>query len=155
MTSARLLVFALLASSLFSLAQAQQEVPHSGLVFEPKHFDFPLPDLSEPWQLIADQPQQSNPTQRLQDGISQYHPEGNFPVLLPNENLDKGIAISPSGDGPDDHFCFKIRSYVVARDSKNSDSTHFVRSSTCQPASKYRVKTTQMEHGGLLPMDAR
>jgi len=35
--------------------------------------------------------------------------------------------------------CFFIHSYVVARDEKDSDSTHFVRSSTCQPSSRYQV----------------
>jgi hypothetical protein len=57
-------------------------------------------------------------------------------------NLDKGISISPTGDSSDDHSCFMIRSYVVARDSKYSEATHFVRSSTCQPARRYGLKTT-------------
>ena len=42
-----------------------------------------------------------------------------------------------------DATCFTMRSYVVARDSKDSDSTHSTGYSTCQPASNYRVKTTQ------------
>jgi hypothetical protein len=65
-----------------------------------------------------------------------------FPLAA---NLDKGIAISPSGDGSNDGFCFKIRSYVVARDSKDSEATHFVRSSTCQPANRYGLKSTFMK----------
>jgi hypothetical protein len=46
-------------------------------------------------------------------------------------------------DGPldGDTTCYTIRSYVVARDSKDSDSTHMTGYSTCQPASRYRVKT--------------
>lgn len=44
-----------------------------------------------------------------------------------------------------DTTCYAIRSYVVARDDKDSDSTHFVRYSTCQPASRYRLKTAQVE----------
>jgi hypothetical protein len=43
-----------------------------------------------------------------------------------------------------DGTCYAIRSYVVARDSKDSDSTHPVSYSTCQPASRYRVRTTEM-----------
>ncbi|HEV2470470.1 MAG TPA: hypothetical protein VGS78_14865 [Candidatus Sulfotelmatobacter sp.] len=40
--------------------------------------------------------------------------------------------------------CYSIRSYVVARDSKNSDATHLVGYSTCRPANRYRVwKTAQ------------
>lgn len=40
--------------------------------------------------------------------------------------------------------CYSIRSYVVARDSKDSDATHLVGYSTCRPANRYRVwKTVQ------------
>jgi len=52
--------------------------------------------------------------------------------------------VGPFAIPPDlfvDHYCLKIRSYLVARDSKNSDSTHFVGYSTCRPASKYRLRT--------------
>jgi len=44
----------------------------------------------------------------------------------------------------DDTVCYKIRSYVVARDRKGSDSVHPVGYSTCQPAAKYRLRVTQM-----------
>ena len=44
-----------------------------------------------------------------------------------------------------DTVCYKIRSYVVARDSKHSDSVHPVGYSTCQPASRYRLRTTQAD----------
>jgi hypothetical protein len=40
-----------------------------------------------------------------------------------------------------DQYCLKIRSYQMARDSKNSDYTHLVGYSTCLPASKYRLRT--------------
>jgi hypothetical protein len=40
--------------------------------------------------------------------------------------------------------CYSIRSYVVARDRKDSDATHLVGYSTCRPANRYRVwKTAQ------------
>lgn len=38
--------------------------------------------------------------------------------------------------------CYAIRSYVVARDSKDSDATHLVGYSTCRPANRYRVWKT-------------
>jgi|tagenome__1003787_1003787.scaffolds.fasta_scaffold20989466_2 hypothetical protein len=41
-----------------------------------------------------------------------------------------------------DSTCFAIRSYVVARDSKDSESTHPVAYSTCQPSSRYRLRKT-------------
>jgi hypothetical protein len=47
----------------------------------------------------------------------------------------------------DDTVCYKIRSYVVARDRKGSDSVHPVGYSTCQPAAKYRLRVTQMTAG--------
>lgn len=41
-----------------------------------------------------------------------------------------------------DSVCLKIRSYVMKRDGKNSDSTHLVGYSTCQPAKKFQLRTT-------------
>jgi hypothetical protein len=42
----------------------------------------------------------------------------------------------------DGNTCYSIRSYLMARDSKDSDSTHLVGTSTCQPARRYGLKTT-------------
>jgi hypothetical protein len=44
-----------------------------------------------------------------------------------------------------DSYCLKIRSYVVARDSKHSDSVHPAGYTTCVPASRFRLRTTE-EH---------
>lgn len=46
-----------------------------------------------------------------------------------------------------DQACYMIRSYVVARDSKDSDSTHPVSYSTCQPSERYRLKSADMRVG--------
>lgn len=55
------------------------------------------------------------------------------------------IKLNLNDDGSDsDGLCFTMRSYVVARDSKNSDSTHPVSYSTCQKASRYRLRTTEL-----------
>jgi rRNA maturation protein Nop10 len=59
-------------------------------------------------------------------------------VFPPN---DSGIAYA--GRVIDDSVCYTMRSYVVARDSKDSDSVHPVRYSTCQPAGRYRLRTTE------------
>lgn len=45
----------------------------------------------------------------------------------------------------DDSLCYAIRSYVVARDNKDSDSVHPVGYTTCVPASRYQLRTT-VEH---------
>ena len=58
-------------------------------------------------------------------------------------NSDHAILISPDGLGLDG-VCYAIRSIVVARDSKDSDAVHFVRSSTCQPAGRYHFRTAEL-----------
>jgi len=60
------------------------------------------------------------------------HPAVFTPMLPP------GTQMADSG------ACYAIRSYVVARDSKDSDATHLAGYSTCRPANRYRVwKTVQ------------
>lgn len=66
-------------------------------------------------------------------------PSGDSIVLQPND------FIASSGGTLGDSYCLKIRSYVVARDSKDSESTHPVHYSTCQPASRYRVKSIELQ----------
>lgn len=75
--------------------------------------------------------------------------------IIPKNDKDRGIFVQGGDIGPDglvvspggqleaDAMCYTIRSYVVARDSKHSDSTHPVGYSTCQPASRYRLKTAE------------
>jgi hypothetical protein len=57
--------------------------------------------------------------------------------------------VLPNGEYTADSICYSIRSYMVARDDKDSDSTHPVGSSTCQPASRYAVKKALVEPGSL------
>jgi hypothetical protein len=76
---------------------------------------------------------------QLQQG--QLQPEQFKPPLkFQIQPDDTGIAANQVLGGG----CFKIRSYVVARDSKDSDAVHLVRYSTCQPASRYQVKTADI-----------
>jgi hypothetical protein len=63
-------------------------------------------------------------------------------ILLINPEMDrKGMAVSPDGPLAADTLCYSIRSYVVKRDSKHSDSVHPAGYSTCVPAARYRLKT--------------
>lgn len=55
------------------------------------------------------------------------------------------MVVALDGRRGDEAICYTIRSYVVARDSKDSDSVHPVSYSTCQPASRYRLRTTQIQ----------
>jgi hypothetical protein len=43
-----------------------------------------------------------------------------------------------------DTTCYAIRSYVVARDAKDSDSTHPAGYSTCRPSDRYQVKSADI-----------
>ena len=66
----------------------------------------------------------------------------NYGELASKLNADGSMAI-PGLQG--DSLCYAIRSYVVARDSKNADSVHPVGYTTCVPASRYQLRTT-VEH---------
>jgi hypothetical protein len=112
---------------------------------------------SEPWKIIPDQPMQAtsggNAQDRLQvDRYKVSQSKSNARTLLLGPEADAGMILSDLGGELDaDIDCLKIRSYVVARDSKDSDSTHLVRYSTCQPASRYRLKTTELRSGPEKP----
>src|SRR5579863_5568726 len=61
-----------------------------------------------------------------------------FMALLPNgqpASLD-----FPTNNTDAGATCYSIRSYVVARDAKDSDSTYPAGYSTCQPSDRYHVK---------------
>jgi hypothetical protein len=69
--------------------------------------------------------------------------DGRVRVSLPNP--DAGIfdpILKQQREA--DSTCYSIRSYVVARDSKDSDSTHPAGYSTCQPTDRYRLKSTEI-----------
>lgn len=112
---------------------------------------------SEPWKIIPDQSMHatsgSNALDRLQ--VDQYkvsRSKNDTRTLLLGPDADAGMVLSGlNGQLDADIDCLKIRSYVVARDSKDSDSTHLVRYSTCQPASRYRLKTTELRSGPEKP----
>jgi hypothetical protein len=65
-----------------------------------------------------------------------------FMSLLPNGQL--ASIEFPSNEPETDTTCFAIRSYVVARDSKDSDSTHPAGYSTCRPSDRYKVKGAEI-----------
>lgn len=70
--------------------------------------------------------------------------------IIPKSDKDRTFLITPemdlegvTPDGPlaSDFTCLSIRSYVVKRDSKNSDSVHPAGYSTCVPAKRFSLKT--------------
>lgn len=63
-----------------------------------------------------------------------------FRFTTPDEKLMTVTLPPGDSEGP---ACYTIHSYVVARDSKDSDAVHPVSESTCQPASRYGVHTAE------------
>ena len=51
------------------------------------------------------------------------------------------FLVDPGWLGQDGTLCYAIRSYKVARDDPQSDSTHATGYSTCQPATRFHVQT--------------
>jgi hypothetical protein len=101
----------------------------------------------EPWKIVSNQPSGANsskdPLDRIQvDKYKVFRANKNTRTLLVGPEADAGVFLT--GMEGLDGTCYAIRSYVVARDSKDSDSTHPVSYSTCQPASRYRVRTTEI-----------
>jgi hypothetical protein len=143
MPRVRLLAMSLFACSALTFAQQVPDVPRT---------NSPGTDLklearsgSEPWRII--------PRDLVHSGLAQdriEHPKFGDDqnrigqkkkfVWQSTPNSDDQTSGAPDGVNPGDTACYAIRSYVVARDNKHSDSTHLVGYSTCQPALRYGLK---------------
>lgn len=121
----RLLLAVLFLCSLPSFAQ-DHTLTHgktnSDVQKPPEFRTPPAATMSEPWRIL--------PKSDQDKGI----------VLITPEMDQKGI-VSPDGPLATDFTCLSIRSYVVKRDSKNSDSVHPAGYSTCVPAKRFGLKT--------------
>jgi hypothetical protein len=137
MTLARLLTAALVICSLPAFAQDRQASklpPASALGLET------APTAGEPWRIIpnlsSDRDSRKNNTDRDQSaadaGSLHFKPGGQYGLVLRSDGSEADLT------------CYAIRSYVVARDSKDSDSTHPAGYSTCRPSDRYQVRTTEM-----------
>ncbi len=147
MTLTRLLAAALALCS--ALAFSQTKVDSTTISDQAATASKTQTASSEPWKIISNQPVDAapgtNPLDRLQiDKYKIFPSTTDARTLLVGPEADSGMLLSSLNGLPGaDTYCLKIRSYVVARDSKDSDSTHPVSYSTCQPASRYRLKTTE------------
>lgn len=116
MLSAHLLTAALLVASFPAFAQDQIATSHdSKQTSDPQKIG---QSVAEPWNLFAK------------------------PFQL--DSRVGHLRLYPDGQLVDETLCYTMRSYVVARDSKDSDSVHPTGYSTCQPASRYRLRTTEI-----------
>ena len=125
MSSGRLLLAALLLFALPTFAQETSLLTKNDSRVQPAP-DFRTPaaaTASEPWRILP------NPDSAKES------------IVLAPDASDRLIT----SDGPvlADTTCLAIRSYVVARDSKDSDSVHLVRYTTCVPAKRFGLKTTE------------
>lgn len=152
MTLARFLAAALLLWSVSCLAQDRQPMGYALPAFHQVQsvpaFGSAAAAPSAPWQFVPNQAQNVGPSIPLEH--PRQFPKQKFKSDLSRDAEAQLIASSPQFViGPDgvlsDSTCYTIRSYVVARDAKGSDSTHLVHSSTCQPASRYHVRTAQAQ----------
>ena len=125
MTSVRLLTAAVLICTASAFAQEQlSSATRPNRTAEPEKST--RVTTSAPWTSVVNRPTDSRESS------------------LQWMQLDP-MAVRADARPGDDTLCYKIRSYVVARDSKDSDSVHPVGYSTCQPASRYRLKKTQLQ----------
>ncbi len=117
-----------------------------------RFFDTTAATPEEPWKFIpnklADANSGKDPLNRLQiDKYKVFRSNKSTRTLLVGPEADAGMFLT--GMEGLDGTCYAIRSYVVARDSKDSDSTHPVSYSTCQPSTRYRVRTTEIRSGSV------
>jgi hypothetical protein len=152
MTLARLLVV-LFVCSLPAFAQDQpsgqqplEGQPYSGRVLPPVSGSMNASATpAEPWRIMPNRPSEFSSDSMDRMRVDQYvldQGKGDFHSGRSKESKTRTLVMGLNGPLDTDATCFTIRSYVVARDSKNSDSTHPAGYSTCQPASRYRLKTT-------------
>jgi hypothetical protein len=101
---------------------------------------------------------------------------GDLPLLFPNLQIEQGSAepldrihvgeYSPRStqlsvprfllrnqdpQSLDDNLCYSMRSYKVARDDSQSDSTHAAGYSTCQPAARFHTHTIELRNSPPAP----
>lgn len=65
-------------------------------------------------------------------------------VLKSPELESKGIGLAPDDPLGGGITCLSIRSYVVKRDSKDSDAVHPAGYTTCVPMTRFRLKTADL-----------
>jgi hypothetical protein len=161
MTLARLLAVAFVVCSLPALAQNSRwgHAAPGQIVHNSEYcFDW-LPPVAatpaEPWRILPDTPasRSSGKNDLTQIPANSFAVDGQSrhfkldgPTFQIYTDADRQLQ-EASRQLDDDTICYTMRNYVVARDAKDSDSTHPVGSSTCQPASRYHVKNATIQVG--------
>ena len=150
MTLIRLLLASLLLCSLSAFSQDQQIgtalVPGNDISSYVANKDAAVTP-SEPWKIIPNRPSAQSLDSADRIRVDQFRLDQGQVDLRTGKSKPEAkartLVMGLDGRLDDDATCYTMRSYVVARDSKDSDSTHLTGYSTCQRASKYRLKTTE------------
>jgi hypothetical protein len=135
MTLTRLFVAALVFCALPALAQDQRDKLPLSASADSSTSPTSQYFVSAPSERPITTPQSQLPSEDhivngLPDGRRTIH---GLPLQFPRAAVLQSQA---------DTTCFTIHRLKVARDSKDSDATHAVSSSTCLPSSQYQVKST-------------
>lgn len=139
MTLARLLAAALVLCSVTTFSQDSPKGNRAPINAFGELYGFPAASSSEPWKIIASYDLDTSSETRLFNSLRTGQTiVQRLPAQFPRAPILDSLS--------EDTVCYSIRSYVVARDSKDSDFTHAVGTSTCQPASRYHVKSAQLEY---------
>jgi len=162
MTLSRLLAAALMLCSLPLFAQDHPKSHR--MAGQPPLFCFkPAATSEEPWTIVSDLPGKSTSGADLMERLNsnaQFHVDSERPAcrVSATDSWDRTLSttwVSAAGNletavlnSQSDLTCYTIRSYVVARDSKDSDSTHPAGYSTCRPSDRYQVRTTEIRTAG-------
>ena len=150
MTLIRLLFASLLLCSLSAFSQDQQnetaQMPGDDISSYVANKDAAVTP-SEPLKILPNRSSDRSLDSADHIRVDQFRlDQGQVDLRAGKSKLEaktRTLVMGLDGRMDDDATCYTMRSYVVARDSKNSDSTHLTGYSTCQRASKYRLKTTE------------
>jgi len=144
MPLARLSFFALLACALTAFAQDTQEQRANSSAQSGFEFRSPAVQSTTPWKILPKPGGNLNSAPVLERADSLKNGDRTFDIsgnIIPYP-LFPGDRFPSQKEASEESLCYNIRSYVVARDDKDSDTTHPIGSSTCQPARRYALKNT-------------
>ena len=140
MTLTRLLGSALLVCSTAALAQTQNKADVSNSTAADAHKPVEVAS-AEPWRILPQPVSEQTDHERIQVDQFKIDRSGRVKLSAPND----AIALNSYDQPGDGNMCFAIRSYVVARDSKDSDSVHPVSSTTCVRAKHLELRKAHVQ----------
>jgi hypothetical protein len=152
MTSGTLLGTALLICSLPAFTQDHKlrtsQIPSNAISSAVTNKDA-VAAPAELWKILPNRPADLSSDSKDHIRVDQFrYDPGTYDFRTGRSRFEPKTRLSDSVlDGPldADTTCYAIRSYVVARDAKDSDSTHAAGYSSCQRASRYHLKTAVEE----------